>query len=140
MIIVIYKLATKNTKVFKIDEKGLLSPEFGRIPWSDIKDLSWTVERIPSGGQAMPEKWRKILIMHIDVYNRQIYWSRISRHQKRLHTADKKVRGRSDRLRKSLKYYNIDQEEIVRQACLLFYEYKQAKATICYRAQFDPAA
>ena len=69
-----------------------------------------------------------------------LYWPRISWHQKRLHKTDKKVKGRGDRLRKSLKYYNVDQEEIVRQACLLFYEYKQEKATICYRAQLDPTA
>lgn len=140
MLIIIYKLAVQNRKVFKIDEKGLSTPEFGRIPWSDIKDLSWTVERIPSGGHPMPEKWRKMLIMHIDVYNREIYWSRISWYQKRLHKADKRIKGRSDRLRKSLKHFHVDQEEIVRQACLLFYEYKQEKATICYRAQLDPAA
>lgn len=140
MLFVLFKLGTQQKKQFKIDEKGLSCHEFGVIPWSDIQDLSWTIEELQSGGQPMPQKWHRKVIMYIDVYNMPIYWDRLSWNQKRLHRIDKTVKSKDNRLRKSLKLYTVDQDELARQACLLFYEYKQEKPTICYLSHVDPTA
>jgi hypothetical protein len=141
VLVLLPKLFRSRTRSLVMNQDGLRSHEFGLIPWSDIKDLSWTVEGLKGGAETalLPKKWRQNISMYVDVGDVLPYWERLSWYQKHLHRTDRNAGRKKNRLKKSLKFYTVNQDEILKQACLVFYRYKRERATLCYRVGLDPS-